>query len=467
MIAAALLLWPAAMNGYPLVFSDTGTYLSQAIQHYLGWDRPAFYSIFMLPLHMTVTTWPVVVVQALLAAHMMHLVRRVLRPDLPAVWLLPLAAIIAVATALPMFASELMPDLFTSLMVLAIAMLVLCANRLSHAERVWLIGFSAFCMAAHLSNLPLGLGLLLLLIPFRRRLGAASRIGRAWLGGLAAAPALAAMALVGMNAAGHGVPSLAPFGNVFLLARVLYDGPGMDVLARDCPHPGWRLCSWRGQFPSNADGFLWQPDSPLYRAGGPKKVSIEADAIITAALREEPERELATMIGDGMRQLTLFRTGDGLQPWPATVTPWIDRDFPLFESTAYHHARQTEGRPILPWWMPEFHAAAAVAGLAACFVMLPRALHRRDRMAGFIVAMMIALVANAFITGGLSGPHARYQSRLMWLPSLLALLAVPIPVRLLAVDRSVPNVIASEAKQSIAPGGDELPRPAFHLRPSQ
>ena len=38
--AAALLLWPAVWNGYPIVFADTGTYLSQAIHLYAGWDRP-------------------------------------------------------------------------------------------------------------------------------------------------------------------------------------------------------------------------------------------------------------------------------------------------------------------------------------------------------------------------------------------------------------------------------------------
>jgi hypothetical protein len=63
-----LLLWPAVLNGYPIVFADTGTYLAQAIHRFAGWDRPVFYSVFMLPLHATVTLWPVVVVQAVLAA---------------------------------------------------------------------------------------------------------------------------------------------------------------------------------------------------------------------------------------------------------------------------------------------------------------------------------------------------------------------------------------------------------------
>ncbi|MBN9562714.1 MAG: hypothetical protein J0H14_18610 [Alphaproteobacteria bacterium] len=48
LLGALLLLWPALLNGYPLVFADTGTYLSQAIDHSLGWDRPVFYSFFLL-----------------------------------------------------------------------------------------------------------------------------------------------------------------------------------------------------------------------------------------------------------------------------------------------------------------------------------------------------------------------------------------------------------------------------------
>jgi hypothetical protein len=39
----AVLLWPSLWNLYPIVFADTGTYLSQAMHGYLGWDRPVFY----------------------------------------------------------------------------------------------------------------------------------------------------------------------------------------------------------------------------------------------------------------------------------------------------------------------------------------------------------------------------------------------------------------------------------------
>jgi hypothetical protein len=102
----ALLLWPAAINGYPLVFSDTGTCLSQAIHHYLGWDRPIFYNLFLLPL---------------------HLVRRALLPLVSTWWLLPLLAAVALVSALPWLVSQLMPDLFTGPLVLALGLLAFAA----------------------------------------------------------------------------------------------------------------------------------------------------------------------------------------------------------------------------------------------------------------------------------------------------------------------------------------------------
>jgi hypothetical protein len=62
--AGVILAWPALHNGYPLIFADTGTYLGQAIQGYLGWDRPGFYSLFLHSLHWRTSLWPVPLAQA-------------------------------------------------------------------------------------------------------------------------------------------------------------------------------------------------------------------------------------------------------------------------------------------------------------------------------------------------------------------------------------------------------------------
>lgn len=403
-LAAGLLLWPAVWNGYPIIFADTGTYLSQAIHRYLGWDRPPFYSLFMLPLHLTVTTWPVVVAQALMAVWVVRSACRALLPGMRDRWLPCIVLPLAAGTWLPFLVCQLMPDVFTPLLVL-----VLCVQ----SARWWWTMFAAFAIAAQQSSLLLSVAVSAVLAAKDGR-GIAPKL-------LPIGLAMAALATV--NLIGHGRFAISPFGNVFLLARVIYDGPGMDILQRDCPEAGWRLCPFLGRFPPISDDFLWRPDSPIVLAGGHKAISGEADAIIAAALRAEPGRELGAIAANAAEQLTRFASGDGLGAWPVEVTPWIDRDFPMAERTRYAAGLQARGLLTLPVWLASLHAVVSLTGVAACIGLLPLALRRRHKAAAFLLVTLIVLPASALITGGLSTPHDRYQSRIMWLPPFVAALS--------------------------------------------
>lgn len=420
--AAALLLWPAWLNGYPLVFSDTGTYLSQVPHHHLGWDRPPFYSAFLLVLSWQRTTWTAVAVQALATSWLLDVTRRVLLPVAPRWFTLVIAGVLSGLSALPWVVSQLMPDAFTGLLVLALVALVLAGPPLLRlGERMALVLFASFAIAAHLSHVPLAIGLVALLIVARRWMRPSPRPAWEW----TVAPVLLAMiALFGVNLAARGALSIAPYDNLFLLARVIYDGPGRDALDADCPSAGWGLCPWRYDLPPTADDFLWRTDSPLTRAGGPQRVSAEADAIIRAAWRDEPGRMSAAVLRNTAEQLAAFGTGDGLQPWPVTVMPWINGDFPSFERAAYVAARQTNGQVLVPAWLCTTHILVSLGGCIVSLCLLPGFLRRHSPLGLAIAALFPALVLNAFITGALSGPHARYQSRIMWLPVLTATLGL-------------------------------------------
>jgi hypothetical protein len=500
--AAALLLWPAAWNGYPIVFADTGTYLSQAIHLYAGWDRPVFYSLFLLPLHLTVSLWPVVVAQALLAAWVMWLVCRVLVP-----WISGLAFVggvfaLSAGTWLPWLVCEVMPDLFTPLLVLVVCLLAWVPERLSRIEQAVLVLLATLLIASQQSSLPLACVLLVALVVARRvgsrglpfrvswpglvrpptrlpvsapedvggraepghdtegrchdtSFGAGTSLGgdtsfgrgtfmdsacyhrsersRRW-GLILLPPALALLSLCTVNLAAHGRFAIAPFGNIFLLARVTYDGPGMAVLRRDCPAAHWRLCPFVDSFPPLSDDFLWTHDSPLNRAGGPKIVAREAGAIIQAAVFADPVGEARAGLANTLEQASSFASGDGLNPWPAQVAPTIERYFPAREQAAYASARQQAGALAVPPPLARIHTMLAVTGVAACVLLLPLALRRRASCAGLLLAVLLALPVSAAITGGLSGPHDRYQARIMWLPPFVAM----VSGMCLRVSRNIP-----------------------------
>lgn len=409
--AAALLLWPAFLNGYPLVFADTGTYLSQAINHYLGWDRPVFYSFFMLPLHLTITTWPVIAVQSLMTCWILSLCSRLLVDRWHPWMLLAVGGITAGLTSLPWTVSELSPDFLSALMILSLVVLLADPAWLSRAERLGLALLVAFAIAAHLSNLPLAIVLLIVLLPWRPN----------WVP--CAAIALGVFALISVNAAAGRGLAVSPYGNVFLLARVIADGPGRDALVRNCPQAGWLLCPYTAGVTDSADEFLWDARGPLGEAGGAKRVSPEAGAIIASAVAAEPVREAKAFVSNGLIQFILFETGDGLHPWPIEVAPWVERDFPAAEVRRYAAARQTQGKVLAPLWLKLLHETIALLGVIVCLVF---AVRRKTVPPIRIVvcAVLIGIVANALICGGLSGPHDRYQSRVMWLPGVVAALAL-------------------------------------------
>lgn len=461
LLCLPLLLWPAIWNGYPIVFADTGTYLTQAIHHYLGWDRPPFYSLFMVPWHQGTATWPVVMVQSCLTVWVLDLTRRGF--GLGPVWLLGLVLFLGGGSWLPWMVSELMPDLFTPLLVLLLTLQVFIPARYGALERLGMFLLTTFMIAAQTSSILLSIALLAVMGPLALIAGEAPRV-LTWLPDRrgfpnvpayagapsrrrgdsrpdrrdrpvprrrkrclipCVAPFLAMLAMAGVNLAGHGRFAVSPFGNVFVLARVIYDGPGMTVLRRDCPQAGWRLCPWLNRFPATSDEFLWQRTSPIVLAGGHKAVSADADAIIRAAVVTAPADLLHASLANALEQLVHFDSGDGLQPWPNEAGGPISRDFPRDEQQAFWHARQQSGALEVPAPLIPLHRAIALAGIAAAISLLPLAWARRHAAGWFLLVALLTVPVSAVITGGLSTPHDRYQSRIVWLPAAMAFLGVP------------------------------------------
>src|SRR6185437_15599263 len=107
--------------------------------------------------------------------------------------------------------------------------------------------------------------------------------------------------------------------------------------------------------------------------------------------------------------------------------PVIARAFPPRELLAYDAARQTQGGLVIPAGLQAVHRIAALVGIVAlCALPIVR---RRDPVALVAVAILLALLGNAAITGGLSAPHDRYQARLIWLAICLPVLAGPVLLR--------------------------------------
>ena len=403
---AALLLWPAIVNGYPILFSDTHAFLVQAGEPFMIWDKPWIYGPFLIVTSARLTLWLPAIAQAVLLSHLLWLTAKACGAGGPARHL-ALCAVLSVGSAAPWFVSLLMPDIMAPIGVLCLFVLAF-PERLRPIERAWAGAVGAFAIAAHLSLLIVGAACIAVGVAWRRRYAMA-------------APLLAAIALLLLtNAIGFGRFGVSPFGSVFALARMAADGPAARTLAAECPNVGWRLCAWVGRVPDDSDAFLWEPQGPVWSTpGGPIALAPEASAIVARTIAREPLAIAGHAISSTLRQLILVRLGDTLGPdWlEQTVAISLGKYFPAAELRRFERSRQARDElsaVAAPLQIPQ--SALLIFGAIATPLSLLLAVRRRDMpRAGLAALLLLALLANAFATGALSKPHHRYQARIAWL----------------------------------------------------
>jgi hypothetical protein len=439
---ALLFLWPAFVNGYPLLFSDTGGLLAMALEPTMGWDKPWVYGPFLLLLHGRTTLWLAALGQALLLSHVLWLAAKAVGRWSPGRHA-ALCAALALLTAAPWFASLLMPDIFAPMVVLCTFALA-WPERLSGPERGWLAAVGTLAVAVHLAHLILAAGCIALALiahllgagcramplqPAPRAVPPGDRLRR-WRAALPLAAALALLLL--SNLAGNGVLGVSPYGSVFMLARLVADGPAREVVDARCPAAGWHLCGWKGKLNADSDAFLWAPEGPVWDHDryGPILFAPEAGRIVRETVLAHPVAVAEAMALNTARQLPLVDLGDTLGPdyLDLTVLPRLERYFPAAEVARYRAALQPRSRlraVAAPLLWPQ--RAALLLGLVGTLWALTR-WRREPRVASLALLVLGGLLANAFATGALSGPHNRYQARIAWLLLVPPLLMLP-PLR--------------------------------------
>ena len=402
---AVLFLWPALANFYPLLFSDTGAFLAQALEPFMIWDKPWIYGPALVLFSARLTLWLPALAQAGMLSWLLWQLQAVFFPVHP--WRhVALCGALALGSAAPWFASSLMPDILAPVTVLCLFLLGFAPAPL----RGWkVIALATFAIAAHLAHLIIAAACIALFLVLRPR--AARR---------AAPPLAAALALLMItNLIGHGRLGISPYGAVFALARLAADGPSRDYLRENCPAAGYHLCAWADRLPTDSDAFLWDPDGPAWSIeGGAPALAPEASRIVIATIATRPLAVARAALANTALQLTQVKLGDTLGNYwlDETVGLRLRSYFPASEESRFHAARQFRDQLTeiaTPLNAP--HAALLMLGALATILIAIRCRWHTPRLAALAAAVLVGVLGNAFATGALSGPHDRYQARIAWL----------------------------------------------------
>jgi hypothetical protein len=263
-----------------------------------------------------------------------------------------------------------------------------------------------------------------------------------WLGlvQMSCAVAIGIAGLFASNiAAGRGV-TLSSGSSVFLFAKLLEVGPGLETVDDLCTRrpADFAVCRQRQALdeyasgtspsyhtkPSISDYFLWQ--GPLESLGWFSGFRSEAAILARDALHRLRWKHLSLAARLTLEQMTRFDAGDGLILYRDTVQPssairWIfgENVFSRYNSSL----QQTNGLSFSGLNLLQ-HVSVAIS-VVVIMAALVLGIAGTQNARSLALLLLTFLVVNAAVTATLATVHDRYQSRVIWLlPFMAAALAL-------------------------------------------
>jgi len=424
-VLAAMFLGVAAWNGFPVVFYDTGAYLVEGLQGAFLVERSPVYSLLLAATGSWYSLWPVVILQSLMTAYFISETARIEVPGLSLAGLVGIGGVLTLLTGIAWYTGQVEPDCMTALVALGCYLLLFHGDKLGAARTRLTAAITGLAVACHPSHLGLIGGILIVgaSLKFLSPLAMPHlHFPKIRLLPGVAALAIALALILSSNFALTRAVFISRSGPVFVFARLMQDGIVKKLLDDTCPEAGYKLCAYKNQLKTRADAWLWGPNSAFKAQGGFVGSQAEDQRIIIDSLKRYPLLQMKMAIYDSVLQFFMFKTGDGIESQEWVLKPGIQRMMPG-QLHAYLQARQ-QHNTIRFQGLNMLHVTAGMLSLLGALLLLNHALlHRRWDEATLPGLVLLALVGNAIICGTFSNPHDRYQSRLIWLPTLALLLA--------------------------------------------
>jgi hypothetical protein len=424
-LAAVMLSWVALYNQAPLVFSDTLTYAMSAYQREMPGFFSIFYSAYILPLHRGISFWPVVFVQGAMLAHVLFLTARCVSDHrVTMVELLAIVGALSVFSSLPWLTGQILPDVFTPVLLLGMFLLAFCSARLGRWELAYVWGLTTASITTHLSHVPIAIGLAAICMICQPLLGPK----RSRLRNVSAMLVTSCAAAICMMLAANWVSSrqlvFARNSSAFLLAKWIDEGPALWYLTDACASERYALCAHLEQLKDlSHDELKWAESSPLKKVGSFDELEPEARRIVGATLRSYPLQIFGRAILDAGAQLLRVQAGDGLVPNFATFVGYhLGILFGADVGDVFIQSRQARGElPVTG--ARALHLVGLLFGIVSwvcAIVVLGSGLPKRQLALYAVVC--VGILWNGMVTGALSGPHDRYLARVIWLLCFIGLL---------------------------------------------
>ncbi|WP_171238995.1 hypothetical protein [Ruegeria sp. HKCCA5763] len=337
--------------------------------------------------------------------------------------LVTIPLLVAATTSLPFYIAYIMPDIFTSVMLIVIATVVVAGQDMRLTEWLGAVSLAAFAVVLHPSHL----GIAVLMVPFVV-LAALLRLGPGrWLAA-GFAIALVAVALAERKAFEFATETVARkevIHTPHITARLIVDGPGMAYLDDVCPRDDLATCALHEALSWSDDPYRLTATHIIFeqseRLGSFRLMPVKDQQAVAAEQRDFflqvlAARPFGTVFALGENAVTQL----GMNSVKMTIP----------NEAVINNAKSLSGLPdaklevldsVLTRDQPWLGAANSVHSVIylISFVIVVVLLLWPGRVVPslklFALFLLIGVAVNALVCGGVSQPAARYGARVMWL----------------------------------------------------
>jgi hypothetical protein len=423
---AIILLGAGWYNGFPFIFSDVAIYIINGFRPEEITNRGIVYGFFLRHSSLAESVWFSALAQALiLTALLWNTLELFLAPAVRNLHYWSVLVFLVWGTSCSWVASLLMPDIFTPIMLLALALIAYTPREGNKGKLLFTYGALALSAPMHPSNGVTALGALAVLFLWQYRYGAIQG-GRYRLVG-------ALVCVVATNIGIYSYIGPRTYKNQarpFILGKLVENGMAARFLQENCrTGKEYCLCPYKDSLPPNLETFLFDPNSPFYKTSNWTANEKDFEPIISGTLQKPSYlmRHLLESFQGTCRQLTQVEVGEGLWAFGKESAPYqeIKRYFP-YETAEYLNSKQMRGSGALPIsFCNRLYFGALVVSV---FVILwgfwgptgGALLSCNQRL--FILSLLVGVFCNAFSTATFGTIAPRLQTRVVWLLPLAAYL---------------------------------------------
>ena len=444
-----LFMAPAVWNGFPLIFTDSLSYLTSSVELVAPVDRPIFYGLFIRISNFILDLWTVVFLQTALVIFLLYRLADSLFPNLSKKMVLLWVGMVGLMTSASWFVSQISADIFTSCLFLTMIILALVCKRTSWGNIAFLGGLIIFEICMHSANLLIAFLLSICIIGLswwqKRSWSHIKKFSLIMMTSFV----IAITAIVASNIVFNQGVTFNRWGKVIFLARILEDGPGLKHLNLICKTENLNTCAALPLFNEAVqkeldlgltndpelknlvlNALLW--DGGINVSGGLSAVNKEASSVILGAIKAYPSEMIYALLTNTFDQMRTFSVGNqfGSTAPISAINEFFRSNFPD-NYQSYIESQQYGGSvKVVTSTLNWIYSATIIFSIFLILLCAYCSLKSRitnTSMSLVVFSLIGFLISNAMITGGISAVFDRYQSRVIWLlPAISFLWAIEL-----------------------------------------